>query len=113
MAPPPKERLVETLAADKAAKTSKIAGPRVVIENLLAVPKGNFSILSHPLPVGRIDLLESIFRVCCFLTNFTTAPLRKGGIAGEPEEVAAGADADAGGADPDVVLVEDDDLVEW
>ena len=112
MAPPPKERLVETLAADKAAKTSKIAGPRVVIENLLAVPKGTFGILSHPLPVGRIDLLEPIFRVCCFLTNFTTAPLRKGGIAGESGEVAAGA-ADDGGADSDVVLVEDDDLAEW
>ena len=95
MTPPPRERLVETLAADKAAKTSMIAGPRVVVENLLALPKGTFHILSHPLSVGQIDLLGSIFRVCCFLSNYTTAPLRKGGVVGESAEAVAG---DAGHA---------------
>ena len=84
MTPPPRERLIDTLAADKAAKTSKIAGPRVVIENLISLPKGTFNILNHALPVGQIDLLGPIFRVCCFLTNFTHAPLRKGGVVEAP-----------------------------
>lgn len=120
MTPPPRERLVETLAADKAAKTSKIAGPRVVIENLLALPKGTFNILSHPVPVGQIDLLGSIFRVCCFLTSFTTAPLRKGGVSkpsrgsdgGSAKQKApvasTAADADTGGD-----VASDFDFEEW
>ena len=120
MTPPPRERNVETLAADKAAKTSKIAGPRVVIENLIALPKGTFNILNHALPVGQIDLLAPIFRVCCFLSNFTHRPLRKGRAAdiSSARSAAAGTvvgppSAVAVDAAEDCVAVLDEDFLEW
>jgi hypothetical protein len=80
--PPPRERSVAQLEADKVASTARIAAPRVVVENLLARPKGVFNILSHPLPVAQLDLLGPMIRVCCFLTNYMP-PLRKGNVDGK------------------------------
>jgi hypothetical protein len=111
MTPPPRERGVTQLAADKVAETSHIAGPRVVVENLLARPKNTYRVLSHPLPVAQLDLLASVIRVCCFLTNYMP-PLRKG-IAESANDLPAQAPASAAASSSASGPAGDDDFFDY
>ncbi|XP_037529268.1 uncharacterized protein LOC119406607 [Rhipicephalus sanguineus] len=67
--PPFRERHEAQMNAQDVLETRRIASARVHVERVIARVK-SYRILDRPFPICMIDIAESVFKVCCYLSNY-------------------------------------------